>query len=198
MRQPAGLKSYLKWGVFLVLPLYILDQLSKWYVNKHIIIGDVIEVIPGFFELLHVRNTGVGFGLLQDLPIQFRVIFFLVFTLAACGVIIYISRQVKDNESVLMKIFLSLILAGAMGNLTDRMLRFEVIDFFYWHILNYVCFPNFNVADVFLTIGMAGLLIFMLRRDDSGTGNNCNADEPGTDLTPADSPDNSSPGFKEQ
>lgn len=152
------MKSTVLWGLFLVLPCYALDQLTKWLILTHLQIGEAVTVLPGYFEILHVRNTGAAFGLLQNLPEAYRTIFFFCVTIIACAAILVIFKQSRD-DSVFLKIILCLILAGAMGNLTDRLVHKEVVDFINVHLLSYR-WPTFNIADTYISIGMIGLLIY--------------------------------------
>lgn len=161
VRGAARIRSFFLWGAFLVLPCYLVDQLSKLFVLENLSIGEVIPIVPGYFELLHVRNTGAAFGILQGLPDPFRTIFFLVITIAACVAIIMIFRA-TDDDSVFVKVVLCLILAGALGNLTDRLVHKEVVDFINVHVRQY-SWPTFNIADTYLSIGMVGLLGYMLK-----------------------------------
>lgn len=161
MRDTTRIKTVLAWAIFLVLPCYLIDQVSKLLILKNLGIGEGITILPGYFEILHVRNTGAAFGLLQGLPDPFRTIFFLLITIAACVAILMIFRQ-SDDDSVLLKVALCLILAGALGNLTDRLVHKEVVDFINVHIRRYA-WPTFNIADTFISIGMVGLLLSLLK-----------------------------------
>jgi signal peptidase II len=152
------MKSYLKWGLLMVLPLYLIDQLTKWLIVKNMNFGDSITVIPNFFEIIHVRNTGVAFGLLTNIPESYRLIFFLTVTIIAIAAIFFIFKQSKDDSAIL-KAILCLILAGAMGNLTDRVIHNEVVDFINVHAFTYR-WPTFNVADTYISVGMIGLLLY--------------------------------------
>jgi signal peptidase II len=161
MRQMRGstlMKTYIKWVLFMVLPCYLIDQLTKWLILTHLQIGDFITILPGYFEIIHVRNTGAAFGLLQNIPGTFRTIFFFTITVIACMAILLIFWQTKDR-SVLLKVVLCLILAGALGNLTDRLIHKEVVDFINLHIASYR-WPTFNMADTYISLGMIGLLIY--------------------------------------
>lgn len=158
MRSTINIKQYLKWGLLMVLPLYLIDQISKWLIVKHMNFFDSYTVIPNFFEIIHVRNTGVAFGLLRDIPDSYRLFFFLTVTLVAIAAIFFIFRQSNDDSPVL-KAILCLIIAGALGNLTDRVIHNEVVDFINVHAFTYR-WPTFNVADIYISIGMIGLLLY--------------------------------------
>ncbi len=107
---------------------------------------------------MHVRNTGAAFGILQDIPEDLRVIFFLLITVAAVAGMFYVFLQSED-DSRFLKTILCLIVAGAAGNLTDRLVLREVVDFLSFYIGPYR-WPTFNLADTYISVGMVGLIIF--------------------------------------
>jgi signal peptidase II len=121
-------------------------------------IGESISVIPNYFEIVHVRNTGVAFGLLSNIPDSYRLVFFLTVTIIAIAAVFVIFKQSND-DSLILKAILCLILAGATGNLTDRIVHNEVVDFINVHAFTYL-WPTFNVADSYISIGMIGLLLY--------------------------------------
>jgi len=146
------------WGLFLTLPCYILDQWTKRLIYTHIDIGRGFTVIPGFFDIIHMRNTGAAFGMLQGLPESYRTLFFVSITIIACAAVFYVFWRMEETSWVLKAVF-SLIIAGALGNLTDRFVFNEVVDFLSFHIGGYR-WPTFNMADTYISIGMVGLLIY--------------------------------------
>ncbi len=154
------MKDYLKWGLLLVLPAYLLDQLTKWVIRQQLDIGEGFVVIPKLFEIIHVRNTGAAFGILRNLPENVRVGFFLVITVVACVGMLVLFKQ-NGDDSWFIKAILSLVFAGAAGNLTDRLVFKEVVDFLQVYIGTYP-WPTFNVADMYISGGMVGLIIYTL------------------------------------
>jgi signal peptidase II len=145
--------------LFLALPLFLLDQLTKWLVLRHIGFGTEVPVIPGFFSLVHVTNTGAAFGMLQG-----NNTFFIV--LAGIALVLVVGllwqNRLAANRAgpglpVMTKIALAFLLAGIVGNLVDRLWRGQVIDFLHFYHQQYE-FPSFNVADSCISIA-AGLLI---------------------------------------
>jgi signal peptidase II len=133
-----------------VLPL---DQASKAWVLANVSPMDPIPVIPGFFQITHARNSGAALGMFQETP----VIIFVVITLLAIGVVVSFYRRVEPTDRVSV-IALGLILAGAIGNLIDRVFRGgEVVDFLQFDLQLFI-FPDFNVADSAICIGIAFLL----------------------------------------
>lgn len=149
--------------VFLISgPIIAIDQVTKLLVNRHIPLHDTISVIPGFFNLTHVRNTGAAFGLLAGMPLVWRVLFFTIITLVALTVIGIMIRKAKDRLEI---VSLSLIAAGAVGNLIDRLRLGEVVDFIQLYYGSFV-WPSFNVADSSITIGVVILAILLLRKSE--------------------------------
>lgn len=138
-----------------------LDQLTKFLVEKQIGMYEVIRVIPGCFNITHVRNKGAAFGVLSGLPGVWRNVFFFTVTLAAVAVIAYLIA--KTQERFLVVAF-SLVAGGAAGNLIDRLRYGEVVDFIQWYVKSYF-WPSFNVADSAITIGVGLLAIDMLFRN---------------------------------
>lgn len=144
------------WIGFLAVPCYLIDQLTKRVVYTRMEIGTGFTVIPGFFDIIHARNTGAAFGMMQGLPVEYRTLFFSVITVVACGAILVIFWKAA-GDSWLLKAVLSLVMAGALGNLTDRIIFNEVVDFLSFHV-GHFRWPTFNMADTWISLGMVGLL----------------------------------------
>ncbi|TEU06529.1 MAG: signal peptidase II [Candidatus Aminicenantes bacterium] len=142
-----------------VVVLMGLDQLTKALIVRSITLQGSREVIPGFFNLTHVRNRGAIFGFFSHSDSRILYIFLTLVSVAALGLVIYYFFKTPVSER-LMKISLSLILAGALGNLIDRLFRGHVIDFLDFYVKDWH-WPSFNVADSCITVG-ASLLIFIL------------------------------------
>jgi signal peptidase II len=135
-----------------------LDQFTKYVVEARIRLHDVIIVVPGFFNLTHVRNKGAAFGILSNLPEFWRGAFFITVTIVAVAAII--TLIVKTNERLSVYAF-SLIAGGALGNVVDRIRYGEVVDFIQWYVKSYY-WPSFNVADSAVTLGVVLLAVEML------------------------------------
>lgn len=143
----------------IIIGLLGIDQLTKALISQNIALHSSRSVIPGFFNLTHIRNSGAIFGFFSQSDNQILYIFLTLISLAALGLVIYYFFKTPGTDR-LMKISLAVILAGALGNLVDRVFRGYVIDFldFYvkgWH------WPSFNVADASISVG-AFFLIFIL------------------------------------
>ncbi|MDO3377949.1 signal peptidase II [Geoalkalibacter halelectricus] len=142
----------------LVVPL---DQLTKIYIDRNFALYESVVVIENFFRITYVRNPGAAFGILADSAM--RIPFFItVATLATIGILWYISRL--EPQLKWLPLALALVLAGAVGNLIDRVRLGEVIDFIDVHWYQYH-WPAFNVADSAITVGVVMLLIDMWREE---------------------------------
>ncbi len=139
---------------------FILDQVTKIAIDANLSYADKIPVIPGFFYLTHVRNTGAAFGLFSDAPQLYRMIFFISVSLIAVGIIVAFYRKLSPGDR-LAALALGLILGGAVGNLIDRIFRQEVVDFLHFRIWRGYSWPDFNVADSAIVVGV-GLLVLEL------------------------------------
>jgi signal peptidase II len=139
-------------GWLLVLGLVLMDQLSKIMVVSNLNIGEVIKIIPNFFYLTYLENTGAAWSLFQN-----GRYFFIVFTIILISVIGYILTKKIEP---LLHFSLLLVLSGAIGNLIDRVLKGSVTDFIGILLGNYH-YPIFNLADCFVVIGMFILTYFV-------------------------------------
>ena len=138
-----------------------LDYGTKQLVNANLTYADRIPVVEGFFYLTHVRNTGAAFGILADGPPGPRRFFFISISLVAIGIIVSFYRKLAPGDR-LSALALGWILGGAMGNLHDRMLYGEVIDFLHFRLWGGYSWPDFNLADSFIVTGVAVLILDLL------------------------------------
>lgn len=144
--------------------ILFLDQLTKIIVDRTMPLHESIQIIDGLFSLTYVRNTGAAFGIFAGSHEAFRLPFLIVVSVVAIGVIFVMLKRLHEKETGLITA-LAFILGGAIGNLIDRILHGEVIDFldFYWSNYHW---PAFNLADSFITIGVAITLYFLMRVKD--------------------------------
>lgn len=138
--------------------ILVIDQITKSVVAQSIAFGTNRSIIPGFFNLSHVRNRGAIFGFFSQSSNPLVFVLLTLASLAAFSLVIYYFIKVPDSER-LLKITLSLILAGALGNLIDRIFKGYVIDFLDFYVGRYH-WPSFNVADSCISVG-AILLLFI-------------------------------------
>jgi signal peptidase II len=146
-----------KYHLLIAFLVVLLDRLSKRLVASRISMHDSIRVIPGFFRITHVENTGAAFGLFADSPSEWKIAMLVLFSLVA--LVIVVALLWKNSHSLTTTgVGLSLILGGAIGNLWDRLVNGKVVDFLLFYIGQYQ-WPAFNVADSAIVVG-AGLLVF--------------------------------------
>lgn len=152
-------KSGLSWLWLAALTL-ALDQITKLAVMDRLTAYQDVISLTGFFNLVHVHNTGAAFSLFADQPGWQRG-FFMVVGLVASGLMIYLMRQTRGRT--LFSVSLALILGGAVGNVIDRALYGHVIDFLDFHLAGWH-WPAFNVADSGITVGAVLLVLDSFRK----------------------------------
>jgi signal peptidase II len=135
----------------------LVDLAAKQIVLRTIPLHENLEVIPGFFSLTHVRNTGAAFGLFAGQATAVRTLLFLAMSIAALGVVLFMYARIADGMRW-ASTALCLIFGGAVGNLVDRLRFGEVVDFFDVYIGS-AHWPAFNVADSAISVGV-GILFF--------------------------------------
>jgi len=138
----------------------VLDQIVKMLIRPKLALYESITLIPGFFSLTRIHNTGAAFGLMDGVDFPFKAaVLALVQTTALIGLAVYISAIASDQR--LTRTGLALVIGGAAGNLIDRIRFGYVLDFFdfYWRGWH---FWAFNVADAAISIGVALMVLEML------------------------------------
>ncbi len=158
-------RSYTIAGILTVV-IVLLDQATKVWIQNHIPLMRTVEVIPGYFNIVHVLNRGSAFGFLNRPDLPWVVYFFFCATALAVLLIWHLLKTVPDDDTLLI-VGLGCILGGAVGNLIDRIRLGEVVDFLDVFYKQYH-WPAFNVADIAITIGSMTLVfafIFMRRGD---------------------------------
>ena len=154
----------MKFILLFSLPLYALDQISKWLVLRSIHPEEPpVPVIPDFFHLVNVTNTGAAFGSFRNYNA-----FFIVLSCIALLFVLALLLRRRSPDS-LRDISLALLLAGIMGNLTDRFLHGHVIDFllFDLHFPYAHPFPAFNVADSCICVAVVCFMIHSFKQKKS-------------------------------
>jgi signal peptidase II len=139
-------------GVGIVL---LLDRISKIVIQRAFDLGDQRSVIAGFFELVHVHNTGVAFGIFSGGESTAKAILLSGFAVAAAVTVVVYSVRTPVADW-LLQVSLALILGGALGNLYDRVNYGYVIDFLNFHAGGYY-WPAFNAADMAISLGVVCL-----------------------------------------
>jgi signal peptidase II len=142
------------------LGVILLDQISKQVVIQALAVHEAVSVIPGFFDLVHVRNRGMAFGLLNRPGMDLTFYILVATTIGVVLLMLYWLTRV-DREDGRVLVALSLIIGGAVGNLIDRLRLKEVVDFLDFYIGPHH-WPAFNLADSAITVGALWLAVYMV------------------------------------
>lgn len=146
--------------LYFVLPFvvgYAADQISKQLIIDALPMYGLHTVIPGFFDLTHVRNPGGAWSLLASGDPSMRIPFFIGAGGVAVALLLYFYVRLEPGMK-LSAAALGMVLGGALGNLTDRLRHGEIVDFLQMHLPNYT-WPTFNVADSLVVVGVIILMI---------------------------------------
>jgi len=139
---------------FVISSIVIADQITKFWIHKNLAFMTYLDIFP-FFKIVHFQNKGAAFSFLHDAAGWQRYFLITVSMIAIVVIPFFIKKNKKEPLALWSFTF---ILAGAIGNLIDRIYYGYVIDFIYLHVNDFY-WPAFNIADSFITIG-AFLLIF--------------------------------------
>jgi signal peptidase II len=151
----------MKWIAFLSLPLYALDQITKYWILRHVDPDSNVEIIRRWFYLVNVTNTGAAFGSFKN-----NNAFFIVLSLVAMVAVLSVLLRKQGRPEAWRNLSLALLLAGVMGNLTDRIVHGHVTDFLLinLHVRFANPWPAFNVADSCICIAVVCFIIYSLRQ----------------------------------
>ena len=139
---------------FVISSIVIADQITKFWIHKNLAFMTYLDIFP-FFKIVHFQNKGAAFSFLHDAAGWQRYFLITVSMIAIVVIPFFIKKNKKEPLALWSFTF---ILAGAIGNLIDRIYYGYVIDFLYLHVNDFY-WPAFNIADSFITIG-AFLLVF--------------------------------------
>lgn len=149
-------KNISLWLVSAVL-LVLADQYTKMRASAHLKGQGSYVIWDGVFELFYHENRGAAFGMMQG-----KQAFFFVVAVIVVAAAVYMMWRMPPLSAARyhgLRICVTLITAGALGNMLDRTLQGYVVDFFYFSLIN---FPIFNVADIYVTVATAVLLLLFL------------------------------------
>ena len=145
--------------ILLIPLLYFIDRLTKNMAVGALKDQEDIMIIKNVLQLRYVENRGAAFGMLQDS----RAFFIIITLIVTAGVTAaYIKYARKSGFQPVVMLFYSLLIAGAFGNLYDRVVNRYVVDFIYVSLIN---FPVFNVADIYITCGCVMILLYVIMTD---------------------------------
>lgn len=167
--EPSWILCFWRLPICLATAVFVLDQATKWLVLRAWP-GESpypqVELIPGFFSLVHYRNQGAAWGILSD----HTSLLALVSLLVLVGMVWFFRHLTEDVPE--RAVALGIVLGGVAGNFWDRVFRREVVDFllFYWRDWQTRSFPAFNVADTAITCGLAVFVLSSLVRRERAPG----------------------------
>lgn len=147
--------SALKRFIWLIMVLWVLDLYIKWLISQHFNYAERLNILP-FFDLILVHNKGAAFSFLASQPGWQRWFFSIIALGISIWLIMWLRRT--PQHQTLLGLSLSLVLAGALGNLVDRLVNGFVVDYLLVYYPPYY-FPAFNLADSVIFIGVVGLFI---------------------------------------
>ena len=135
--------------------IYAADQLTKLWVVAELPVGQQVPVVPGLLWWQHIRNSGAAFSLGSDST--------WIFTIVMAAVIVFIAATLRKVRHPIWAVGLGLVLGGASGNLTDRLLREP--GFGQGHVVDFIAVPNFaifNLADCGVVVGIIVIMVLIL------------------------------------
>jgi signal peptidase II len=141
--------------------IIVLDQITKALVLHFLPLYSTLEVIPGFFNLVHARNTGAAFSILAGANSFWRQGLFVGLTLVVVTILLFAYGKLRSDDRWTRTAY-ALITGGALGNLIDRLRLGEVVDFLDCYVGSYH-WPAFNIADSAITAGALMLIVSVLR-----------------------------------
>ncbi len=163
----AFLKKFYFSFIWLTVLLFGLDLLSKWLIQNNLAEGQNITVIDNFFWITKAYNKGAAFSALSDGETWQRILWMSISVVMSAALIFYYVKNFK-KMSTWYKVSLSLMIAGALGNMIDRLFYWKaivgfdgVIDWLSFKLFGVWYFPSFNIADSSLVVGV-GILIVLL------------------------------------
>ena len=152
-RKSIGKRIFLP--VLIIPVLILLDQMTKRWAAGSLQGHEDIILIRGVLQLRYIENHGAAFGILKD-----SRMFFIILTIIFAVVItaVYVSYYKKNSASTALVLLYSFLMAGAAGNLIDRVIHGFVVDFIYFSLID---FPVFNVADIYITCSCVLIIVFV-------------------------------------
>lgn len=135
--------------------IFTADQWSKGWVRSHFLLGESQAVFPPYIHLTYIENSGAAFGMLSG-----NIILLTTFTLLFLGFFVWYLWR-KTHRPMVLKLGFSLVVAGALGNLWDRITKGSVTD-----MIDFRVWPIFNIADIAVSVGFVLLVIFLVRYDE--------------------------------
>lgn len=149
-------------GIITLIAAILLDQFTKYLAAVYLKDHSPFILLDGIFELTYLENRGAAFGMMQG-----RQVFFLIMTIFLLGFLFFCYRRIAGQRHYFpIELCIIFVVAGAIGNMIDRIRLGYVVDFFYFSLID---FPVFNVADIYVTVAaFLGfiLLMFYYKEED--------------------------------
>ncbi len=145
--------KYLK-PIICIIVLVLIDQFTKYLIISNFTLGSGMPLIEGVFEFSYIRNEGAAWGMMQGKQLLFYIMTPICIIIAC---FLY-KKMFVDKKFAVLQVLDVFIISGAIGNFIDRIFRGYVVDFLYFKLID---FPVFNVADCYLTVSFALLIILM-------------------------------------
>jgi len=147
--------------IFSAISVVVVDQITKLWIMAEFALYEIKMVIPDFFNLVHIRNKGMAFGVFSNS--ESAIPLYVITGISIILIIILTYWFLSENpDSPAMKVGCGFILGGAAGNIIDRIRFGEVIDFLDFYIKTWH-WPAFNVADTAINIGAAIIILSMIK-----------------------------------
>ena len=146
----------------IMIALVALDQATKHIIARTVDLYESVTVIPGFFNITRIHNKGAIFGSFSQANNKLVFALLTAASLAALALVVYYFFKTPSADKF-MKVALTLIAAGALGNQFDRLIRGHVIDFLDFYV-GKAHWPFFNAADSCITVGACLMLVILFRR----------------------------------
>ena len=141
----------------IALPVFILDQITKFWAIARLKGGDRIIVFESWWSFVYAENRGALWGLGGNLPEFYRKLIFLGFSTIVTLIIVYLLFTFA--ETVILRLVFAFVIGGAAGNLFDRYYHGFVVDFIDWHVAGHYHWPTFNIADAAIVVSIVLLSI---------------------------------------
>lgn len=142
-------------NVVWIVVLLVFDQIIKAVIASNYEVGQGFDVIKDVLEIQYIKNTGAAWGMMQG-----GTVFFAIFASIITAVLFYVLYKLPGDKCyIYLNVTLIFLIAGAIGNLIDRLTRGFVVDFIYFSLID---FPVFNIADIYITLSGIALVVLIL------------------------------------
>ncbi len=148
----------LPWGIMAVL-IVIIDAVSKFLIESNMVEQESIPLLTDVFHITFIKNPGASFGFMDEVGWA-RWFFIAVTVILIAAIILYTAKTKEKNKLYLTAV--TFIIGGGIGNLIDRIIKGEVVDFLHFKAIE---FPIFNIADCFVVVGVGLMIIYCIKAE---------------------------------